>query len=186
MKLIYAIVLIAVTSVACKTDNKQAAGPKTRISIANDFINAFYSFNADSLKAILANAPGSQPEILYYQKWAECGHYEVKKRGKFVEKGEFTVTCPITVKDDLMAALKIDFNVTDTFDLTIEDGKITSVKTSSNDVEEYYSAKDWVNRERPGYVAKACEGIWAGGPTPCDCVQGMVKGFADYTAQKTK
>jgi hypothetical protein len=42
--------------------------------VAGRFIDAFYSFDRDSLDAILAEAPGSKPEILYYQKWAGCAH----------------------------------------------------------------------------------------------------------------
>jgi hypothetical protein len=95
------------------------------------------------------------------------------------------VIFPITVKDDLMSALAIDFNVTDTFHITIRDQKIVSVKTSSNDLDDYYKAKEWVKANRPEYVEKACEGIWEGGPTPCECVKGMITGFTEYTNPRT-
>lgn len=187
MRSIYTILFIAIATVGCKTGNKAEDNAlKTNISIAHDFINAFYSFNTDSLKTILAHAESSQPNILYYQKWAECGHYEIVKRGPFTEKDPSTVSCPVTVKDDLMAALKIDFNVTDTFEIRIENGVITSVTTSSNDLEDYYEGKDWVKKNRPQYVEKQCEGIWEGGPTPCECVQGMVKGFVEFTTERSK
>ncbi|MDZ7649799.1 MAG: hypothetical protein U5K54_23150 [Cytophagales bacterium] len=32
-------------------------------------------------------------------------------------------------------------------------------------------------QNRPEYVEKACEDIWEGGPTPCECIQGMVRGL---------
>ena len=79
-----------------------------------------------------------------------------------------------------MSALHINFNVTDTFHLSIRNGQIRSVQTSSNDPDVYYKAKEWVKQNRPELVEKACEGIWEGGPTPCECVQGMVKGFAEF------
>ena len=82
-----------------------------------------------------------------------------------------------------MAALQIDFNVTDTFHITIHNGKISEVKTSSNDPDEYYAAKEWVKEHHPEFIEKACEGIWEGGPTPCECVQGMVMGFHAFKAQ---
>ena len=148
--------------------------------IANAFVDAFYSFDRDSLQAVLSSAELSQPEILYYQKGAECGHYEVLQRDQYFEKNDSTVIFPVTVKDDLMGALQIDFNVTDTFRITIQDDKIRSVQTSFNDPDEYYAAKEWVKANRPQYVEKPCEGIWADGPTPCECVQGMVKGFHDF------
>lgn len=124
------------------------------IAIANQFVNAFYSFKKDSLQSMLSLAKGSQPSILF------------------------------TVKDDLMAALKIDFNVTDTFKLSIKGGKILAINTASNDPDTYFKAKEWVKVNRPDLVKKACEGIWEGGPTPCECVQGMIKGFVDFQAKK--
>ena len=157
---------------------------QTNIDIGNKFIDAFYSFNRDSLQFILNDAKESQPEILYYQKWAECANYEIVNRPQYVEKNDSTVIFPITVKDDLMAALKIDFNITDSFHISIKSGKIRTVKTSSNDVPDYFKAKEWVKQYRPELVEKACEGIWAGGPTPCECVQGMVKGFTEFNIQK--
>ncbi|MBL0745549.1 hypothetical protein [Chryseolinea lacunae] len=170
----------------CKntTHTQPPADTNIKISLANKFVDAFYSFNRDTLQSMLSLAPESQPNILYYQKWAECAHYKIVKRGDFVEKNDSLVLLPITVKDDLMGALQIDFNVTDTFHLAIRDGQILSVQTSSNDLAEYYAAKEWVKKNRPEYVEKACEGIWEGGPTPCECVQGMVKGFGEFTASK--
>ena len=157
---------------------------QTNIDIGNKFIDAFYSFNRDSLQFILNDAKESQPEIIYYQKWAECANYEIVNRPQYVEKNDSTVLFPITVKDVLMAALKIDFNITDSFHISIKSGKIRTVKTSSNDVPDYFKAKEWVKQYRPELVEKACEGIWAGGPTPCECVQGMVKGFTEFNIQK--
>jgi hypothetical protein len=133
---------------------------------------------------MLSMAGESQPNILYYQKWAECAHYQIIERDKYIEKNDSLILFPVTVKDDLMGALNIDFNVTDTFHVSIINGQIRSVQTSSNDLDEYYEAKEWVKKNRAELVEKACEGIWEGGPTPCECVQGMVKGFAGFTAAK--
>lgn len=95
-----------------------------------------------------------------------------------------TYRIPCDVKDDLMNALQINFNVTDTFHILIHDGQIRSVETSSNDPDTYYEAKAWVKKNRPEFVEKACEGIWVGGPTPCECIQGMVKGFAEFIVKE--
>ncbi|HZY79074.1 MAG TPA: hypothetical protein VFE50_06085 [Cyclobacteriaceae bacterium] len=178
MRSLLPVLFIVFVFAACADENK------THSAIAGNFIDTFYSFDADSLRSVLADAPGSHPEILFYQKWAECAHYHVVKRGEFIEKNDSTVVCPMTVRDDLMKALQIDFNVTDSFHVVIRDGRIRSVRTSSNDLDEYYKAKEWVKQSRPEYVEKACEGIWEGGPTPCECVQGMVKGFEEYVAGK--
>lgn len=152
----------------------------SHVEIANQFIDAFYSFDEDSLKSILTQAGESQPSILYYQKWAACGNYEVIQRNDYIDKSDSIVICPITVKDDLIGTLGIDFHVTDTFHITIVKGKISSVKTSSNDPELYYEAKQWVAQNRPELIEKPCEGIWEGGPTPCDCVEAMIAGFTEF------
>ncbi|MEJ0033312.1 MAG: hypothetical protein WDO15_24585 [Bacteroidota bacterium] len=181
MKIKYIIYLFLFVS--CKNDSHTTtANTRDHIDISNEFVDAFYSFNSDTLAAVLSDAKQSHPEILYYQKWAECGHYKIVTRHGFIEKNDSLILCPVTVKDDLMAALKIDFNVTDTFHVTIREGRIRSVTTSSNDPDEYYQAKEWVKKNRPAYVEKQCEGIWDGGPTPCECIQGMIKGFSELAA----
>ncbi len=162
---------------------REASRPATSINsatVANQFVDAFYSFNRDSLQTVLQEAPSAQPNILYYQKWAECGHYQIVKRNVPVEKNDSLVVVPVTVKDDLMAALHIDFHVTDTFHIIVRDGKIRSVETSSNDPKVYHEAKDWVKQNHPELVDKPCEGIWNGGPTPCECIQGFIKGFDEF------
>jgi hypothetical protein len=156
----------------------------SNLSIGNQFIDAFYSFNKDSLKSLLTSAEEIQPYILYYQKWAECAHYKVLDRTHAFEKNDSTVIFPVTVKDDLMSSLGIDFNVTDTFKISLRDGSIVSIKTSSNDPDEYYQAKEWVMKNRPELVEMACEGIWNGGPAPCECVLGMIQGFVAYSEDK--
>ncbi len=181
MKCIYCLFILSLCS--CKTATHEDT-PANQIAVGNQFIDAFYSFNRDSLQTILSDAQNSQPEILYYQKWAECAHYKIIDRSLHLEKNDSTFLFPVTVKDDLMAALAIDFNVTDTFHISFQKGKIRSVKTSSNDPNAYHEAKEWVHKNRPEFVKKACEGIWEGGPTPCECAQGMLKGFAELAELK--
>jgi hypothetical protein len=174
---------IVVGMISCR----EAARPSDSINnhvVANHLVDAFYSFNHDSLQAMLSEAPTAQPNLLYYQKWAECGHYRIVQRNPSVQKNDSVVLVPVTVKDDLMAALEINFNVTDTFHIVVREGTIRSVENSSNDPEEYYQAKEWVKQNRPEWVDKPCEGIWNGGPTPCDCIQGYIKGFGDFVKAK--
>lgn len=183
MKIPQALCLFLLLFIGCKNDSyNEAPVRKNNIQVANEFIDAFYSFNRDSLASVLSLAKESHPEILYYQKWAECGNYKVIKRDNFIEKSDSLVLCPVTVKDDLMGSLKIDFNVTDTFHVLILEGRIRSLKTSSNDPDAYYAAKEWVKQNRPELIATPCEGIWEGGPTPCECIQGMIKGFTELKA----
>lgn len=171
--------------VSCKdVSNKEVSlNQRSNVAIATEFIDAFYSFNRDSLHSTLAYANESQHSILYYQKWAECGNYKVIKRNDFILKNDSLVLCPITVKDDLIGALEIDFNVTDTFHLTIINEKIRSIETSSNDPDLFYEAKDWIKQNRPELIEKACDGT----STACECVNATVEGFIEFNANnKTK
>jgi len=155
------------------------------VEIANQFVDAFYSFDSIRLSSILTKADQSKLGILYYQKWAECGNYEVITKHKCIEKNDSLVQCPITVKDDLIGALNIDFNVTDTFHLTIIKGQIKYVQTSSNDPDIYHKAKEWVKKNHPELIEEPCKGIWEKG-TPCECVKAMIKGYAQFISAENQ
>ena len=148
--------------------------------VAKKFIDAFYSFNSELLNELLYDAEDSRAGILYYQKWAECGNYEIIERTEFIEVNDSIIKCPVKVKDDLIGALNIDFFVTDTFQLIISQGIIKAVTNSSNDPELYYEAQEWVKNNRPELIKIPCEGIWEDGLTPCDCVKAMVEGFKEF------
>jgi hypothetical protein len=182
IKLIFYIFLVLTCSCNNSNQDKGNTLHEKNVALANELIDAFYSFNVDSLELILYDAPESKPNILYYQKWAECGNYEIIERFDCIIKNDSQVICPIKVKDDLIGALKIDFNVTDTFHITIEEGHIQSVETSSNDPQMYYEAKEWVKLNLPDLIGEPCEGIWEGGPTPCECVKAMVAGYTEFIA----
>jgi hypothetical protein len=178
-KIFYLSILIFI---GCKnqTNSEIENYQKDNIDIANQFIDAFYSFNEDSLKIALTYAKESQPSILYYQKWAECGNYQVLNRANCEEKNDSLVICPVTVKDDLMSALQLDLNVTDTFHIIIKDKKIRSVQTSSNDPDIYYEAEEWIKKNRPELIKKPCKDAWKGGTTPCECIKATIKGLAEF------
>jgi hypothetical protein len=183
MKETYTVCVSILMLVGCTTATRTDTLDHNLV-LASRFIDAFYSFNRDSLQSALSSATQSQPEILYYQKWAECANYKIIDRTHYFNKSDSVVIFPVTVKDDLMGALAVDFNVTDTFHISIQNGRILSVKTSSNDLDVYYEAKEWVNLNRPDLVEKACEGIWEGGSTPCECVLGMIKGFVEFSENR--
>lgn len=159
--------------------NKEDINQSTNFDIAAKFIDAFYSFNKDSLQSTLTHANDSKKRILYYQKWAECGNYKVIKQNNFIKKNDSLVLCPITVKDDLIGALEVNYNVTDTFHLTIINGEIRSVDTTSDDPTLFYEAKDWTKQNRPKLINKACEGEL----TACECVKATVQGFIEFKSK---
>jgi hypothetical protein len=150
------------------------------LAAAELYVDAFYSFDPEALKGVLASAEESLPKMLYYQGWAEGGNYEVVKRFPCAQGNDETIGCSITVKDDLISALGIDFNVTDTFHVTVVDDEIVNVTNSSNDPQAYYDAEEWVRKNRPELIALPCEGFFDGGPTPGDCVRAMVSGYVEY------
>lgn len=173
-----AIICVFHLNIAYSDDKPNASN---RI-LSESLIDAFYSFDKDRLETALQHAQGSIPNVVFYQGWAEGGNYKVVKRLPCLEKNKHLVSCSITVQDDLMLALEIDFNVTDTFEITYQDTKAISVETSSNDLEVFWQAREWVKENHPDLIAKPCQGIWNGGPTPGDCVRAMVKGYKLFRA----
>ncbi|MDF1572536.1 MAG: hypothetical protein P1P82_13075 [Bacteroidales bacterium] len=182
MRIVFLLLISLFLIYGCK--NASHSDLIGNLKVASEFIDAFYSFNKDSLQSILSQADETRQSILFYQGWAECGNYEIVDRPKCIVKNDSLILCPVTVKDDLLGALQIDFYVTDTFHLTIVNQQIRSVNTSSNDPVQYYQAKEWVKLNRPELIELPCEGIWEKGTTPCECVQAMVRGFVEYAASK--
>lgn len=160
----------------------QPMGPHPDLIAAERLIDAFYSFDPAQLRATMSDAPGSQPKLLYYQGWAKGGHYAVLERKPCRSVPKNDVSCEITVRDDLIAALQTGYWVTDTFHLTLRNARVINVRTSSNDPPDFDQALDWLKREQPEVMAGPCKGFFAGGPTPEDCVRVVVAGFAVYRA----
>ena len=154
------------------------------VRAAEDFIEAFYSFKSHTLESLLTDAEESIPAIIYYQGWAKGGNYKILHRTPCKIEEPSLVTCSITVQDDLMLALGIDFNVTDTFHVSLDEGKISAVMTSSNDLQVFRDAQEWVTSKLPDLIGKPCEGFFNGGPTPGKCVQAMVEGYAKFAASE--
>lgn len=152
------------------------------ITAAERLIDGFYSFDRVKLRAAMSEATGSQAKLLFYQGWAEGAHYAVlaRKPCRFTFKNE--IACDITVRDDLIAALKTGYWVTDTFHLTLSEGRIVKVRNSSNDPPDFDQAMEWVSRTRPEVMTGPCQGFFAGGPTPQNCAKTVVAGFAAYRA----
>ena len=165
-------------------NNSQADGhllaEGVMLNKAEAFIDAFYSFESETLAPLLEFADSSADSILYYQAWAEGGNYKVMNRGecKFTDQG--TVKCPITVEDDLVLALKTDFLVTDTFEITFVDSEIGKIETSSNDQPIYYEARDWVKANRPEVMQTVCNEMWKKVENAGDCVRAMHEGYKAY------
>ena len=175
---------IAVTACSHAEDGGSTQPADRGIDVGEAFIDAFYSFERGRLEPILAAARESAPEIFFYQGWAEGGNYEIVRRAPCKRLRPEAVSCSITVKDDLIGALGIQFNVTDTFVLTLVDETIVAIETSSDDPPEYELAEQWVRRQRPDLIDEPCQGFFDGGPTPGACARAMVQGYAEYAASE--
>jgi hypothetical protein len=176
--------VLCVLIVACgdTAGSKSPADDVRNLAASEALIDAFYSFEREAIQTRLLTAEGSAPAIIFYQGWAQGGNYQVKKRMPCEVKEPNVVSCSITVQDDLMLALGIDFNVTDTFTMSFLDGNIVAVDTSSNDLAVFWQARDWVKEKLPELIEEPCQGIWEGGPTPGDCVRAMVEGYRRFAA----
>lgn len=151
------------------------------LATAEGMIDAFYSFDAQRLGTFLVHAEKSAKAILYYQGWAEGGNYKVIKRGVCAPDSDQKISCPITVQDDAVMALKTGFMVTDTFTLTFDGTNIIEVETSSNDQPIYYEAREWVAENMPEVMSGPCKTFEdGGGPTPGDCARAMTEGYHQF------
>lgn len=177
------ITLVAAASGCASPRTVQSTPSEARLVTAEAFIDAFYSFNLARLRAAMAHAQGSQGDTLYYQQWAEGGHYVVldRKPCRFAKRDE--IVCPVTVKDDLVPALNSSFHVTDEFHFGFQGDEVVKVWNSSDDPPEFHKAMQWLHRERPTIFTGPCRGMWEGGPTPQDCVRAVVGGFVEFTGQ---
>lgn len=162
----------------------QTNSVKSREDLAGRFIDAFYSFDPDALrKAIPSADEESTASLISYQGWALGGNYKVLARHPMLFPNDTLVKCPVTVKDDLIGALRLDMNVTDTFHLTIRDGAIRSIETSSNDPPLFYEARKWVRENRPELTEIPCARDQNGG-TPGDCCRAVVQGFKEFMKER--
>ena len=161
-----------------------AARAEDPLPAAEAFVDAFYSFEPSQLAPLLRHAGDSRQKILFYQGWAEGGNYVVMDRQPCRHTEAHAVSCSITVQDDLVLALGIDFDVTDTFTLSFEDGEIAAVETSSNDPERYHDARDWTWTNREDLVQAPCKGTPELEPDPHQCVRAMLQGYVEYANEQ--
>ena len=168
--------------VGAATPPEAPAALAPEVALAETFIDAFYAFDREAMAALVKDAGDAGNRILWYQGWAEGGNYAIVKRGacEVLEPG--VVECPITVDDDPVLALKTGFKVTDTFTLSIEEGRIVDIKTRSNDQPIYYEARKWVEANHPELIEGPCAERGTAGGSPGDCARAMTEGYRRFAA----
>lgn len=173
----------ATTTVAVTTpptDNSQAnpaVETDGNTDVGKAFVDAFYAFDAETLANLLTESD-SNGMVLFYQGWAEGANYAVVERNPCETVTATEIRCSTTVEDDLIKALGLDFNVTDTFHITLDQsGAIVTVTVSSDDPPEAQTALDGVIASQPELFGGVCQGFFGGGPTPGECARAFVAGF---------
>jgi len=169
---------------ACSGEADVSAELASNLITAEGMIDAFYSFDANSLQPFLSEAGESQASILNYQAWAEGGNYKVLVRAPCVSESADTISCSITVQDDPVVALETGFDVTDTFHVTFEGAVIKGVETSSNDQPIYFEAREWVEANLPEVIEGPCKREDGMRVTPGECARAMTDGYKQFMAAK--
>lgn len=174
----------ATTTTTPPPPTTEVAEEEIKLALAEEFVDAFYSFEAGALQATLAAAESSQPGILFYQGWAQGANYRIVDRQPCELVVDSRARCSVTVEDDLAKTLDIGFNVTDTFDVRFRDGQLVGVDASSDDPPVVRSAFQWVNENKPELFenGQPCEGFFNGGPTPGECAVVFVAALGEYLA----
>ena len=180
------IQLLAAFAAGCAAPPGGTRSTARELARAEALVDAFYSFDPARLRAVMGSAPESLPRLLYYQAWAEGGNYVVLDRKPCRFDKADDVSCAITVRDDLVPALGIDFDVTDIFHIGFREGRIVAVRNSSNDPPEFEQALKWVGKQRPALFDEQCRGFFKDGPTPQACIREVVKGFREFAAAHPK
>ncbi|MDA0688530.1 MAG: hypothetical protein O2948_07780 [Proteobacteria bacterium] len=156
----------------------------TNLATAEGMLDAFYAFDSERLQSYLSAAGESGLGILSYQAWAEGGNYKVVNRPGCSGESASLLVCPVTVQDDPVLALEVDFNVTDTFHITFEDGVIVEVDTNSNDQPIYYEARVWISENLPEVMEGPCKRTDGMRDTPGDCARAMTDGYKQFMVAK--
>lgn len=155
----------------------------TPLSTAEIFIDAFYSWDAERLARAINASPEETAAVLYYQGWAEGGHYEVKKRRPCTVSNANQIQCRITVTDDFGKAM--GYTATDTFTLTMNTNQITGVTFEGDDPPIFLELQAWMMTNRPEIFSGPCKDLFAGGTTPGQCARAVARAAQNFMRLST-
>ncbi len=163
-------------------NNNEGSNHSSNKSTAEEFISAFYSWDATQLKRLMAG-DADAVAILYYQGWAEAANYKVKlRRPCKIETNE--IVCAITVTDDFGFAM--GYEATDTFRLTLNRNKIAAVTFSGDDPTIFQELLQWITDKHPDILTGPCVNMFAGGTTPAACARAVAKAARDFMTDRGK
>ena len=177
---IHAAVVGLLLSFASACHAARVADP---VAAAEDFLGAFYSWDAARLASLLE--PGEDADrVLYYQAWARAADYRVQTRHPCQRKTESSMECAVTVTDDFGRTL--GYTATDTFRLEVGGGRIVAVAFEGDDPPIFQEVFDWMMADRPEVFSGPCRDLFAGGDSPADCARAVVQGAKDYLSSGRK
>ena len=163
-------------------NNNEGSNHSSNKSTAEEFISAFYSWDATKLKRLMAG-DADAVAILYYQGWAEAANYKVKlRRPCRIETNE--IVCATTVTDDFGSAM--GYEATDTFRLTLNHNKIAAVTFSGDDPTIFQELFQWITEKHPDILTGPCVNMFAGGTTPAACARAVAKAARDFMTDRGK
>lgn len=155
----------------------------TPLRAAEIFIDAFYSWDAERLARSINASPEETAAVLYYQGWAEGGHYEVKVRRPCTATQADQIQCRITVTDDFGKAM--GYTATDTFTLTMNANQIAGVTFEGDDPPIFNELQAWMMTNRPEIFSGPCKDLFAGGTTPGQCARAVASVVRDFMHLRT-
>ena len=174
--------LLVITAFSVSAEDNVYPDNHDSINLAEEFISAFYSWDATKLKNLMTE-DADTVAILYDQGWAEAANYTIKTRRPCkVEAGE--VVCAITVTDDFGSAM--GYEATDTFRMTLVENKISAVTFSGDDPPIFQELFQWITQKHPDILAGPCLNMFAGGETPGDCARAVATAARAFMDERRK
>ena len=174
--------ILATTTLSVAAEDDVRPNDYGNDNVAEDFISAFYSWDATKLKNLMTeNADGVA--ILYYQRWAEAANYKVKTRRPCKLEAK-EIVCAITVIDDFGSAM--DYEATDTFRMVLTENKISAVTFSGDDPPIFQELFRWIMQKQPDILAGHCLNMFAGGNTPGDCARAVARAAREFMDERRK
>jgi len=152
--------------------------PREQLQLAEQFIDAFYTFQAVEIREIPFDSKLDIAPLLYYQAWAEGGNYKVAKRTDCYKAIDELIYCRIKVTDDLGGNL--GYIATDTFTLSIIDREITKVEFEGDDPFVFTRLLISIYLFQPEVFDGPCDKMFDGGKTPKACVQAVVAAAKEF------
>lgn len=150
------------------------------LTVAENFITAFYSFDAARLTGLMTQ-DADAGRVLYYQRWAEAANYQVKTRQPCRLEGS-EIVCAIKVTDDFGKTL--GYEATDTFRIGVAADKVSSVSFSGDDPPIFNDLFTWIAAERPEILSGPCKAMFNGGTTPGECAHAVAGAAKQFVSQQ--